>query len=265
MSKELSADFRRLSHAYILSAPSREEGLEMAKELSMMALCSAGGETPCGTCRNCRKVLSGIHPDVSFVRRLVDDKGKEKKEIVVDQIRYLVADASILPNEAQRKIYIIDQAELMNTEAQNAALKLLEEPPSWLILALCTVNAHRLLPTVRSRCVERSRSKGADEADKAMVKLALEYISILASGDSWARCRFCFAHEGMDTQSALGFIRTLEECAVDMLCGRRDKGLLDRGQLMALCELTGRCQDYFKVNTGVKHIFGLLAAFSVSA
>ena len=77
---------------------------------------------PCGVCRDCRKVAAGIHPDLITVRRLEDDKGRPRREIVVDQIRAVNQAAWILPNEAQRKVYLIAEADKMNPAAQNAAL-----------------------------------------------------------------------------------------------------------------------------------------------
>ena len=253
---------RRLSHAYILSAPSREEGLDMARALAADVLCSRGEGRACGLCRDCRKVSQGIHPDITLVSRPLDDKGREKKNIVVDQIRYLVADSQVLPNEAERKVYIIDQAERMNEEAQNAALKLLEEPPARLTIILSTTNAHSLLPTVRSRCVEVHSEKGGTEQSAESARLAEEYLGILDSGDSWKLCTFCMKNEGMDNQGTLEFLLALEKAAVDRLCGRTATGRLKSSRLLSLCALIERCRSYLRVNTGVKHIFGLLAVFS---
>lgn len=262
MSMQQMRATRRLSHAYILSAPSREEGLDMARGLAADVLCSKGEGRACGLCRDCRKVAGGIHPDVTVVSRPLDDKGREKKNIAVSQIRGLVADSQVLPNEAERKVYVIDQAELMNEEAQNAALKLLEEPPARLTILLCTTNAHSLLPTVRSRCVEIHGEKSGAESAEESAALAEEYLDCLGSGDGWRLCRFCLSHEGMDAASLLSFLQALEKAAVDRLCGRAPMDRLEGAQLGALCALIDRCRSYLRVNTGVKHIFGLLAVFS---
>ena len=154
------ADASRLSHAYILSAQSREEGIRTARRLAAAAVCTASGPVPCMKCRSCRKVAEGIHPDVISVARLVDDKGRQKKEITVDQVRRMAADSYVLPNEAARKVYIIEDADMMNVQAQNAALKLLEEPPAGVMFILCAENAQLLLPTVRSRCATAERHPG---------------------------------------------------------------------------------------------------------
>ena len=142
----------RLSHAYIISgAPS--EAFARAKVLACAMLCREGGTSPCGQCHECRKSLRGIHPDIIIVERPMGDKGQQKKEISVSQARELVSDASTLPNEAERKVYIIKDAGAMNTQAQNALLKLLEEPPSFVSFILVTENSSLILETVRSRCV----------------------------------------------------------------------------------------------------------------
>ena len=87
----------------------------------------------------------GIHPDVRWV-------GDDGKDITVGQVRALRSDAYIRPNEAQRKVYVIENAQTMNASAQNAMLKLLEEGPAYAAFLLLTDNAAALLPTVRSRC-----------------------------------------------------------------------------------------------------------------
>ena len=147
------ADPGRLSHAYLISAPDMQAALAQVGELAAAAVCTGGGKKPCHQCRACHKVAENIHPDVITIARLEDDKGRPKREIGVDQIRQLSADACVMPNEAARKVYIIREAETMNIPAQNAALKLLEEPPLGALFLLCTTNASQLLPTVRSRCV----------------------------------------------------------------------------------------------------------------
>ena len=153
MAQSTAKDSERIPHACLICASSAEAALDKARELASRAVCSGTGLLkPCGACRDCRKVAAGIHPDVITLTRAADDKGRQKQNITVDQIRALSADAIVLPNEAKRKVYIIDGAETMNPAAQNAALKLLEEPPAAVVFLLCTVRPMQLLETVRSRC-----------------------------------------------------------------------------------------------------------------
>lgn len=142
---------------------------------------SSDGDRPCGDCRHCRKVFSGIHPDVVNIAPAVDDKGRKRREILVDQVRFISADAQVMPNEAATKVYVIHDADLMNAAAQNALLKLLEEPPSSAAFVLCASNPALLLPTVRSRCVLiRINEDAVDDEQAAADAQAL--LEAVASG-----------------------------------------------------------------------------------
>lgn len=248
-----------LAHAIILTAPSREESLAQARRMAGELLCQDPAHAPCGRCRACRKIESGIHPDVITVSRLSDDRGRLRREIVVDQIRGVIADAYVLPNEAERKVYILDEADKMNPQAQNAALKLLEEPPERVTLLLCVCNPELLLPTVRSRCALIHAGTAETAPDAENVKLAEGWLKAAASGDRAELLRWCSAHEGLDTRQAADFIDAACERLADALCSRKSGRGMSAEQLMELERLLQRCRDYLRVNTGVKHIFGLLA------
>lgn len=254
----------RLSHAYILTAPSPEKRAELAHTLAAAAVCTGSGAVPCGTCRACRKCASGIHPDVITFRRDTDSSGRPKRELNVDKIRTLSADACVLPNEAERKVYIIEDADTMNTAAQNAALKLLEEPPRGVILLLCVQNPQLLLPTVRSRCVEMTLSGEEEKPDEATAEAAAELIALVAAGKETELFRRCI-HWGstMDTRSAEDFFAAARLALGDVLC-RRTPSPLSSAEAMHLYTLLEKCGDYLKVNTGVSHIFGLLAVDAIS-
>lgn len=136
---------RGLSHAYILSGPPGSGRHTLARLLAAAFVCSGEGERPCLACPGCRKAMGGIHPDIICT-------GEDGKDISVSQIRALRADAYIRPNEADRKVYLLENAHGMNDSAQNAMLKLLEDGPAYAAFLLITDNAAALLPTVRSRC-----------------------------------------------------------------------------------------------------------------
>ena len=108
-----------LSHSYLITGGNAAARRDYARRLAAAYVC-AGERPPCGVCPHCRKAEEDIHPDVITVGP-AGDKG----EILVDQIRFLRRDAYILPNEARRKVYIIDPADGMNPAAQNALLKVL--------------------------------------------------------------------------------------------------------------------------------------------
>ena len=163
---------RGLSHAYILSGPAGSGRHTLARLLASGMLCVSRGEKPCGQCIPCLKVMKGIHPDVSVITG--PDEGKP---IAVDQVRTLRADAYIRPNEGERKVYLLENADQMNASAQNAMLKLLEEGPRYASFLLIANNSGALLETVRSRCEELAllpavefENTGGSEDQTALVK-----------------------------------------------------------------------------------------------
>ncbi len=141
-----SLEQNRIAHFYLISGPQGSGKKTLARLFSAAVLCQ-NPDKPCGRC-GCRKVLDGVHPDVITV----DDP--EHKFVAVDVIRKYRADVYIRPNEAQRKIYILPRAQDMLPPAQNALLKILEEPPEYGVFILLTDNPDKLLPTIRSRCRE---------------------------------------------------------------------------------------------------------------
>ncbi len=138
-----------ISHFYLISGPEGAGKHTLAKLLAAAILCQGSGK-PCLQCNPCRKAMEGNHPD--FIT--VDDP--EKKNVPVDLIRQARADIYIQPNESDYKIYLFPRAQDMRSEAQNALLKVLEEPPKYGVFILLTDNPEKLLPTVRSRCTELS-------------------------------------------------------------------------------------------------------------
>lgn len=138
---------RHLPHAVLLKGGDNRALLALAKQLVLIAVCSDETKKPCGKCAHCKKAKDGNHPDVVFV----EEPDKKRKTISVDLIRWVREDAIVRPNEADRKIYVIPKADTMTREAQNALLKVLEEPPAYAMFLLLCANDTDLLPTIRSR------------------------------------------------------------------------------------------------------------------
>ena len=134
----------------------------IANAFALTLLCEKKGEEPCLECHSCKQVLSGSHPDLIYV-------GHEKPgSIGVDDIRKQIQDTiQIRPYSSPYKIYIVDQAEIMTVQAQNALLKTIEEPPAYAVILLLTENQDILLPTILSRCVQLKLKPLKDEVIKA--------------------------------------------------------------------------------------------------
>lgn len=135
----------RIPHALLLEGPAGCGKKTMARIVAQAALCTAG-EKPCGVCGPCVKVEKQVHPDVCFYT-----VPEGKKEFPVEQVREIRAQAYVTPNEGVCKVYILDKAHTMNTAAQNALLKLIEEPPEFVRFILLSENRSRMLPTILSR------------------------------------------------------------------------------------------------------------------
>lgn len=126
----------RVAHSYLLCGPAGSGKHMLTRILSAAMQCEGrSGEIPCGVCSGCRKALEGVHPDIITV----DDP--DHKAMTVDPIRAARSDMFIRPNEGKRKIYIIPRGQDMNESAQNALLKILEEPPDYGVFLILSTNA----------------------------------------------------------------------------------------------------------------------------
>ena len=166
-----------LSHAYILEGPTGSGKHTLAQHICATLSCEHGThrtileddaqtsmfdtllpvvektktaaespkDIPCGECRSCRKVLEGNCPDI----RLIGRDGKAT--IGVESIRFLKSDVLLAPNDLDTKIYVIENAECMTPQAQNALLLTLEEPPPYVLFLLLSNGVENLLETIRSR------------------------------------------------------------------------------------------------------------------
>lgn len=146
--KRLAAEIseNRLPHAYIIAGAKGSGKRTIAINIAAALACNNQETLPCGECDRCNKILSGFSPDVIYVR-----KDPEKKEFTVNLIREIKESIYISPNELEKRVYIIEDAETMNHNAQNAFLKILEEPPEYVVFLLLCSNTENLLETVKSR------------------------------------------------------------------------------------------------------------------
>lgn len=136
-------------HAYLFEG---EEGLlkrETAAYFAAALLCGSAAEPPCGVCDSCIQAAGGNNPDLQSLS-LADIT--TKKSVGADEIRTVISDVYTKPFHAKRKVYIIEDGDALTVQAQNAMLKVLEEPPAYAVFILCVTNAELILPTVRSRC-----------------------------------------------------------------------------------------------------------------
>ena len=196
----------RLAHAFVFAGPAGVGKRATALALARSVLCPEKPGAGCGTCIDCRLVGAGSHPDL-FLEDLAAAQAERPTAsmLSIDQIRRVCASLALRPARGTRKVGIVDQAERLTAEAQNALLKTLEEPRGSATLVLVTSNLDALLPTIRSRCQRLLFAPLADglvatlleregvAADVAQRAAALAGGSAdrareLTSEEGWARC-----------------------------------------------------------------------------
>lgn len=146
----------RPPHALLLAGPASVGKTTLALDLAAGLLCDAPDPSarPCGTCRACRRVRTRSHPDLHWLaptepgRQIVIGREDDPRR----GVRHLVAELALAPLEGRYRVAVLERADRMNEEAQNAFLKTLEEPPPASVIVLCADVPERLLPTIRSRC-----------------------------------------------------------------------------------------------------------------
>jgi DNA polymerase-3 subunit delta' len=146
-----------LAHAYLIVGPQHVGKKTLALDLAQALNCQTS-DSPCGKCQSCLRIINGKHSDVTIIG-LKQDAGSKNQtetrtqiEISIDEIRGLQRRASLPPFEGKCNVFIIDGAESLSLEAANCLLKVLEEPPSGVVLLLLATDEANLLPTVVSRC-----------------------------------------------------------------------------------------------------------------
>ena len=259
-----AAEQGRLSHAIVLSG---DGGLTDAARFIAAAHVCEGTDRPCLRCRHCRKVLEGVHPDVSVIR------DTEHRELTVDAVRALRQDVYIRPNEAARKVYIIADSRQLNERDQNVLLKIVEEGPPYAAFIFCTDSPAALLETVRSRCV---LLKCDAPAPDALPLEAEQLCRAFARGKLLPVTTYLVSLEnrrmkreelrdvlrGAWCAAAEALLLQMGKAVPDPACGETAQALaggLDRRRLYGLTALLEKYSGECVYNVGAGHVLGALA------
>ncbi len=162
----------KLSHALIFEGSSHDIRLSAAKETAKAILCK-GDIKPCGSCSACHKVSIDSHPDLHII-------SKQGAMIKVDEIRDIKEKAKVFPNDGDKSVFIICEAQNMNPQAQNALLKIFEEPARHVSFILTCPSKSSLLDTITSRATAyftgEDTGEGSSEAGEKAKALASELL-----------------------------------------------------------------------------------------
>lgn len=233
----------KISHAYLIQGEKMSGKCMIADIFSRALQCECGQEEdrqatlfdlgatadqdqtgvkmrPCNCCRSCKQAINGNHPDIIHVIH------EKPNVITVDNIRQQVnGDIAIKPYSGAYKIYIIDEAEKMNVQAQNALLKTLEEPPEYAVILLLATRAEAMLPTILSRCVTLDTKPVSDDLIKKylMQKIQIpDYKAAVCSSfarGNVGRAIELASNETFDhmKQSVLGILKNVTDTEINQI------------------------------------------------
>lgn len=167
----------RLPHAIMIEGSNEEKNTELINYVAKAAVCESS-DRPCNKCIQCRKAQEGIHPDIEFAQT-----SGVLKSFSIDSIRKIKETANISPNDALYKVYVLNGADQMSVGAQNALLKILEEPPQNVIFIIGVKSSLSLLETIRSRMMFfKTDNEEISDAEKELSDLVTDLLkSILSS------------------------------------------------------------------------------------
>lgn len=177
---ERRAKTHTLPQTLLLEGGDAETRHLLAQAVAAAIVCKSPDGAPCGVCASCKKSASGNHPDIA-----VYAPEKKNASFKVEVCRQIRKDAFVVPNDGDRKVYVLEDSQNMNDSSENALLKILEEPPAGVYFILTCDSRAAMLPTVLSRATVVSLLGETAEFSEETVQTACAIATALASGSEW--------------------------------------------------------------------------------
>jgi DNA polymerase-3 subunit delta' len=235
----------RLPHAILIEGESGLGKKTLARLLAQTLVCRSD-DKPCGECAQCHKAQKGLHPDISeYIPSGAPNSFK------IDMVRDNIRDAVMQPNEAEYKIYILAEAHCMNLNAQNALLKILEEPPEYAVFILTAQSKSAMLDTVLSRSYTVSLEGVPSDEGAAIVCDRLD-------GVDFATAKSVLETYNGNIGKTLDALKDSKTGELAAVCADICKALVDEREyslLTACSKLSGDRQSALTVCTMLKNVF----------
>lgn len=246
----------RIPHAIIIESKNKESAIEAAKYLSMYVVCTSDNK-PCKTCEQCRKAEIKGHADISYPR-----PENKSKTYSIEQMRNIIKDSYIRPNEANAKVYVLEEADNRLTDiAQNSFLKLLEEPPQNVYFILLCENAQKLLVTILSRCTVVRLKNEVKISEKALEYAEKIVRGIISSREYDLLLALNMLSDKENADETLSTVRMIlrdglaisvgTKAVFNEKLGRELASLFTKGKIIEMIELTDSSAIKIKQNINI--------------
>ncbi len=262
--EDMLSDFssKDFPHAAIIEGENGEDRETLARLIASAVVCGRD-DAPCGACPDCKKSALGVHPDILWL-------GMDQ-ELKVDGVRGVRHDAGVRPNEAERKVFIIANADKMNVHAQNAMLKILEEPPSTVVFLLLCENRELMLPTVLSRCALYSLPPPARAGKGEDAPFVGEFVHALSGSSEFELLSLCMTMEKLKREEFQEFFRALSETICDAAAGGHPcsgavgelQGAFSPARLCLMYDMIKELSDRIQFNAGNAALIASLVSKSI--
>lgn len=230
----------KVSHAYILNGPDQSGKMMLAEAFAAALQCEKRGTEGCMECHSCRQAVSHNQPDIIYLTH------EKPNTISVNDIRVQINQSIIeKPYASPYKIYIVDEAEKMNQQAQNALLKTMEEPPAYAVIILLTTNADIFLPTILSRCIRLDLKPAANDKVRSYL---MEHFQI-PDYQSDVSAAFAQGNVGKAIQLASSeHFKEMKDSAVQLMKRVKDIDVYEMGEAVKqINEYKMSVNDYFDI------------------